>query len=97
MVTIKAGADNVGSLELTLEKRRGMVIDALPSPMDKLLADTIGRNLITLVDLHLIALESPSPRETLAKLESLMQMMKSEIGSLQRPGSRPSPSKETKH
>lgn len=97
MVTIKAGANNVGSLELTLEKRRGMVIDSLPSPMDKLLAETIGRNLISLVDLHLIALESPSPRETLAKLEELMQMMKSEIGPLQRPTSKPSHLKNTKH
>lgn len=89
MAEIKTGAENVGSLILQYEKRRGVVIDSLPEPVREAVVRQIARNLIILADMQLIALESPSPMETLKKIDSIMDQMKQEIGPLQRPSSRP--------
>jgi len=89
MAEIKTGADNVGTLLLQYEKRRGVVIDSLPDPVKAAVVEKIARNLVILADMQLIALESPSPMETLQKIDSYMDQMKREIGPLQRPSSRP--------
>lgn len=89
MATIKTGADNVGSLALTLDERRGVVVSSLPEPVRGVVVKKMATHLITLVDLMLIALESPSPQNALKTIDESMQQLKDEIGPLQQPSSRP--------
>lgn len=79
MSTIKAGSDTVGTALITIIEKRAVVINSLPDPIKKVITDSIGANVIALVDLYLIALESPSPRVGIDIIEAFFGEIKDEI------------------